>query len=399
MGAAIVWILLLAVCVLPAPSGGTAAQRSVRSALELRLPSRAPPLAGERTVYAVGDVHGDGRALRRLLAAAGVTDAAGRWAAGDAVLVQTGDLFDRHADDLEPLRLLRRLRRGARERGGEVCWLMGNHEALNMLGVLDYVPDGGFAPFDRLMRRWHIAIDAGFAALDPSDAAAATAPHERARRVAMAPGGIVARALAAPIALIVGETLFAHAGVRAAHVPLLAAWNAQAVAWARGDGAWPRAALSGVDSPVWTRVLSGDPDYDELGSGLPHEVCAELDDVLRATGCSRLVVGHTPQPRGVNCACANRVWRVDVGMSDVYGGPAELLRIDGSSGACAVFALPRGGACGEWLPASARTAPSHTPRRPAHARLAKYFGGPKPPLSVGADGVGAGVVGGNSAGD
>lgn len=331
-------------------AAAAAARHALRSSLELALPPRAAPALGARTLYAIGDVHGDGAALLRLLQAAELVGADGRWAAGDSVLVQTGDLLDRHVDDLAPLRLLRRLRRGARAAGGEVAWLLGNHEALNGMGDFTYVPRAGFAPLDRLMRRWRPAIDARFDAAGQP----AVERHERARHAALAPGGLVARALAAPIALVVGETLLVHGGVRAAHVPLLAGMNAQAVAWMRGEGPMPARALVGAESPLWTRRFSsvGGP-----GEEPPAEVRLEAERVLRDTGCARMVVGHTPQPDGCNCACDGRVWRVDTGMSVYYGGHAELLRVDGASGQVSVCSLaPEEGAAAVWLPQAARAA-------------------------------------------
>ncbi len=44
-------------------------------------------------------------------------------------------------------------------------------------------------------------------------------------------------------------------------------------------------------------------------------MCNELYKVLEQVGAKRLVVGHTPQLRGVNEVCNGCAWRVDVGMS------------------------------------------------------------------------------------
>ncbi len=43
-----------------------------------------------------------------------------------------------------------------------------------------------------------------------------------------------------------------------------------------------------------------------------------------------MVVGHTVQKDGVTSACGQHVWRVDVGMSRAYGGPIQVLEIEGS---------------------------------------------------------------------
>ena len=73
------------------------------------------------------------------------------------------------------------------------------------------------------------------------------------------------------------------------------------------------------DAPVWTRLYSDNPD---------GEACAQLDRALRAVGAARMVVGHTPQTRGISAACNEKVWRIDTGMSHAYGGPLQVLEID-----------------------------------------------------------------------
>ena len=55
--------------------------------------------------------------------------------------------------------------------------------------------------------------------------------------------------------------------------------------------------------------------------------CALLDEVLTMTGAERMVVAHTIQDDGINAACGEQVWRVDVGMAAYYGGSPEVLEI------------------------------------------------------------------------
>ncbi|MND07135.1 hypothetical protein D3C83_289340 [compost metagenome] len=40
-----------------------------------------------------------------------------------------------------------------------------------------------------------------------------------------------------------------------------------------------------------------------------------------------MVVGHTPQPRGINAVCDGKLWRIDVGLAKHYGGPIEVLEL------------------------------------------------------------------------
>jgi hypothetical protein len=41
--------------------------------------------------------------------------------------------------------------------------------------------------------------------------------------------------------------------------------------------------------------------------------------VLARTGTKRLIVGHTPQQRGINSAANERLWRVDTAMCSLMG--------------------------------------------------------------------------------
>jgi hypothetical protein len=86
-------------------------------------------------LYAVGDAHSDYVHLCRLLHAAAIISEIPdlpqhvRWSAGRAVLVSTGDMVDKGPRALDVLRLYQSLRDRARESGGDVVILAGNHEA------------------------------------------------------------------------------------------------------------------------------------------------------------------------------------------------------------------------------------------------------------------------------
>ena len=110
-------------------------------------------------IVAVGDVHGDYENFVQVLRDAGIINRRRNWVADDTHLVQLGDLPDRGPDTDKAIELLMKLERQAQRRGGKVHVLIGNHEAMNMLGDLRYVHPGEFEAFinrdsERLRDRW-----------------------------------------------------------------------------------------------------------------------------------------------------------------------------------------------------------------------------------------------------
>lgn len=91
------------------------------------------PAAG-RKIVAIGDIHGAFDGLVTILQRAELIDEQHDWIGGDAVLVQTGDYFDRGLGVRQVIDLFRELEGQAENAGGQVVVLMGNHEAMNLLG-------------------------------------------------------------------------------------------------------------------------------------------------------------------------------------------------------------------------------------------------------------------------
>ena len=98
-------------------------------------------------VVAIGDIHGAGGVFRELLKAADLTDATGTWTGGTTTLVQTGDFTDRGPDVRQVMDLLMQLQRDASAAGGEVRVLLGNHEAMNLMGSVRDVTTDIYATF------------------------------------------------------------------------------------------------------------------------------------------------------------------------------------------------------------------------------------------------------------
>jgi hypothetical protein len=271
-------------------------------------PSRFP--SADRLV-AIGDLHGDLEAARGALALAGAIDVDDRWIGGDLVVVQTGDILDRGDDAMEILDLMDSLGERAREAGGEIHLLNGNHELMNVQLDMRYVSVGGYLDF------------LPGAKPDPEAATAQDVVEGIAERIlAIRPGGVVARRFARRnVIVVVGDTVFVHGGVLPHIVDFgVERLNQETREWIRGDLRCPPEPLFGSDGPVWSRHYSNEPDEAD---------CRLLEDTLHRMGARRMVVGHTVQDGGISSACGGLVWRVDVGMADHYGGGLAVLDLSG----------------------------------------------------------------------
>ncbi|TPV93527.1 MAG: calcineurin [Myxococcales bacterium FL481] len=257
-------------------------------------------------VVAFGDLHGDITALRSALLAGGLIDLHGRWVGGNTVVVQTGDQIDRGDADREVLDLLEYVDAFAREAGGALYALNGNHEVMNARGYMRYVTRAGFSGFRDVP-----GIDI------QDEALADVSSRKRARVAAFRPGGPYARMLARRnVIMIVGDSVFVHGGILPQYATIADELNKQTRAWLRGQLAEAPSALLAADGPLWSR------DFSEGAVN-----CELLAHTLARMSVARMVVGHTTQDAGINAACDGRVWRLDVGMSEHYGGPVQVLEI------------------------------------------------------------------------
>ncbi|HOS60262.1 MAG TPA: metallophosphoesterase, partial [Syntrophorhabdaceae bacterium] len=66
----------------------------------------------------VGDVHGELDIFREIIRNAGLIDTKERWAGGDNILIQTGDVIDRGPRSVDSFDFLRQLQKEAIKAGG-----------------------------------------------------------------------------------------------------------------------------------------------------------------------------------------------------------------------------------------------------------------------------------------
>jgi hypothetical protein len=104
-----------------------------------------------------GDVHGDLSKLIQFLVTAKVMKLPSSieealvnptWCGGSTICIQVGDILDRGANELACIRLLSKLSKQAYDSGGALICLLGNHEALNAVGLFQYADPSGNLEFE-----------------------------------------------------------------------------------------------------------------------------------------------------------------------------------------------------------------------------------------------------------
>ena len=268
-------------------------------------------------IVAIGDLHGDVRALGAILTECRLLDDAGRWAGGAAHLVLLGDLLGGDRSRLL-LDAVLRLEAEAPRAGGRVHTLLGNHDVL--------------------------PVEGRFGKLSRAEQALFTTPP-----VPGAPGPELADAFRGeseyarwlrrrPAVLKIGATVFVHAGLDDwAEGIELGAVNGAVQAWiAHWQGVGPRPKKStrvlvserrGGDGPLWTRSFKG-----EAKDGPRRKVLRAL---LSAHGAKRLVIGHSPTSDGEvvleHPRYGDAVVAIDTRISDARRGRLSALEIRGES--------------------------------------------------------------------
>ncbi|MEE9572087.1 MAG: metallophosphoesterase [Candidatus Neomarinimicrobiota bacterium] len=95
-------------------------------------------------IFVVSDIHGQYEIFRKLLYSNGIIDKNNSWNFGEGHLVILGDVFDRGKQVHEALWLIYNLENQAREKGGMVHLILGNHEIMVLQNDLRYVDEKYF---------------------------------------------------------------------------------------------------------------------------------------------------------------------------------------------------------------------------------------------------------------
>ncbi len=290
---------------------------------------------GVSRIIAVGDIHGDYASYLQVLRDAELVNRRGNWIAEDTHFVQVGDLPDRGPDTDRIIAHMRKLEEQAEDDGGKVHALIGNHEAMNMLGDLRYVHPGEYEAFrSRNSRRlrnnlydYHIeqlklsvpefVEEEGYR--DEFDEAYPLGYVEH--RLAWDKEGEIGAWVVTHNTIVkVNRTLFMHGGLSPQVLGMsLREINDQVRSELSGAIPETGRLTEAEEGPLWYRGLAANEEALEQ---------LHVDAVLDFYDVDHIVVGHTPGLGTVVPRFGGKVLVIDTGISDYYGAHLASLRID-----------------------------------------------------------------------
>jgi hypothetical protein len=332
-------------------------------------------------IVAIADIHGAYEPMVATLRNAGVIDDERDWSGGQSHLVIVGDILDRGSDSRDAMDLLMQLEGQADAAGGKVHVLIGNHEAMNLVGDLRYVAKDEFAAFAaeesaEVRERWlqHYAAIKSEAG-EVSDGLRSEF-NERFppgffghRKEFGADGRYGSWLLTKPAIIVINGTAFVHGGLS----PLIADIGLDGVnhrllgemlAYVQSlERLYEAGVLSPMDSfYAHPRILNAFMPAVDADQGLIDTVagvrelnesdlhagdgplwyrgnvacCRVIEEgrlhaALTAIDAQRVVIGHTPTPgRRVLERFDGRIIEIDTGMlEERYRGSGNALVIEG----------------------------------------------------------------------
>jgi len=313
-------------------------------------------------IIAVGDIHGDYDNFVKILKRAGLIDDSLAWSGGKTHFVQTGDIMDRGDNPRDIFDLIKKLEAQAEEAGGKVHMLLGNHEEMNITGIVfrnpDYVTPKQFASFlpenfrrqkERELLRQIPNASSVQNDMDPSFLDTYLETKWRELRddkdiqqlYVNTFNSEYGRWIIEHNAVIkINSVLFSHGGISERY----AQWSLQKInevlreelnefrlVYKRSiKPRIRRQILYFPDSPLWNRdlALKDEKTYSRV-----------VDKILKNFDATHMIVAHTPPgspiiPEDASDEIAFRsrfdqkVWMIDTGISDSYYGILSYLLIE-----------------------------------------------------------------------
>lgn len=271
--------------------------------LSFELETELPP-----RLVVIGDLNAQYNLLQRLLIGLKLMKRNGAWCGGRTVLIQMGDIPNRGTAARASMDLVIRLRRQAKDAGGEIYWLLGNHEVMSVLGHEAYVCADEYMEFaspEEIDRFYAARTRFMYEQLGAPDRPGyveplggklkawedANAPGREAYRRGMGPSGVFGQYIRKlPICFKLGPLLFVHGGLS----PSWADYGIQGLeeeskaAWASEPGFYQELDPHGIFrdplGPLWHRA------YCVANASVVRQ---DLQEALTLVGATQMFVGHT----------------------------------------------------------------------------------------------------------
>jgi hypothetical protein len=308
--------------------------------------------SGIERVVVIGDLHGDYDNFVKILKGTGIVDQELHWAAEKTHLVQTGDIMDRYNYAKKILDLLMRLEKEAEVAGGMVHVLLGNHEEMNLTGVvfssnsdtmtldqfISFLPERYRRHQENVLAKKIQGLRAQHSRINPEDAISEFWDSLKNDPSAQKLYVINLNEEYGPwlrrlnVAIKINDVIFVHGGISEKY----SQWGLKEIndryrmeltdiCRALRNSAPPHIIQPSIvyrgDSPLWYRELATVPEAD---------LRDEVDAILQNLGARTMIIAHTPKiaktPKDMQ-RFGGRIWIVDTGISRVYGGPASALII------------------------------------------------------------------------
>jgi len=301
---------------------------------------------GVEKIIAVGDLHGDYDNFVKILKGTKIVDNALHWAAGKTHFVQNGDIMDRGPEARKIFDLLMNLEKEAEAAGGKVHMLIGNHEEMNITGIVfrypgymtpdqfrSFLPDGYKKKQDgrlqKMMRDLHNDSQRGslisvFWNKLENDLEA------QSQYLTFFNENYGLWILKHNAVIKINDIVFVHGGIG----EKFSTWKIEDIndrlrrelselarkAVRNEPHNTPLEIAYNADGPLWYRDLATVPQED---------LKEEVDRILANLGAKAMVIAHTPKvpTRQEMERFGGKVWIVDTGISFVYGGRLSALII------------------------------------------------------------------------
>ena len=303
-------------------------------------------------LVAIGDIHGDLSVAIKALKLAGVISQKIpnntrnindiKWTGMDTYVVQLGDQIDRvrpsklynnlcgeededlvkdEGSDLKIITLFENLHKEAKENGGALFSIFGNHELMNVDSDFRYVSPKEFYEFGNFFNGKYECNS--------------KYPYGYKERLEVfKPGGLLSKRLAMTrySVIQIGSWLFVHGAIspNCAEKYSLNDINKYIKNWLLGTSTEHIETLyhteTDNDSPFWSRIYSDMDEWDEGRSIQSFNKTINNLNIKNLRNNSNIikgmVMGHSPQfmyNKGINSSYNNRIWRCDIGASQAFG--------------------------------------------------------------------------------